>query len=403
MSTIKGVLSEIGSAIRSKTGSTSTIPASDLATNIASIGGTAPNGTAWTRASGLTGSIQNFTWSVCKGNGTWVACANVNTTSNAGFWYSNDGKNWTPATGYPTNTDDGTNLSGKKVMFVESFFFATDANNYLWVSEDGADWARLGSGDIRTTGALQFVTYHMGKWVLACNGGLVCISDDPSMASSCTIGTLSDGSYLTRAFSFVQRGEDGVLIAGGGGVGGLYRSTDGVTWTAVDGVSNSEFTCALCHNGIWYAGTTGFVGTAEGPTMYISSDSGQTWTYPSMPIPAGTAVNCLCPVSFGRVLAGTKEYGIWITEGSSEIIWNEVEFTDSSVVTEATVLDIRKHSGIVIAILNGYIVWTSSLTPEANWTRIESDTQLRTMQSVYNADGLWVAGGRCGAFYSRTW
>ncbi len=114
-----------------------------------------------------------------------------------------------------------------------------------------------------------------------------------------------NGIPATYNFSIVFNPDGDIFVGGGGGEGGVYRSTDdGINWTNYqDGLTNTGIlSLALNYNGSIYAGT--FNG------VFSSDDSGKTW-YKTGAGFASAKINSLLFTSSHYLLAGTEGAGIF--------------------------------------------------------------------------------------------
>ncbi|MEJ2617894.1 MAG: YCF48-related protein, partial [Ignavibacteriaceae bacterium] len=114
-----------------------------------------------------------------------------------------------------------------------------------------------------------------------------------------------NGIPPTYNFSIAFSPDGDIFIGGGGGEGGVYRSTDdGIDWTNYqDGLTNNGIlSLAINYNGNVYAGT--FNG------VFSSDDSGKTWSNAGGGL-ASAEVNSLVFTSSHYLLAGTNGSGIF--------------------------------------------------------------------------------------------
>ena len=193
---------------------------------------------------------------------------------------------------------------------------------------------------------------------------------------------------------------NGVWVAGSGahdGLGGisvsvgLRYSTDGMTWKDSN-VQSGFFSCIYNANGIWVAGGSNGI--------YYSTD-GKTWTQSSVQT---------------KIYSVYNANGIWVAFGVREGIYTSTDGVNWDVNVDHTV-ESQGH----ISYANG--IWVSGspknftpyITPSLknglsysndgkNWYK--SNITSGDFRCIYNANGIWVAGGSNGIYYStdgKTW
>lgn len=101
------------------------------------------NGTTWTRSQPFP---SNADYTVCYGNGVFVAGIAQGSTSLAqGWYYSSDGTSWTKATNQPINRVDAILFNGEK-FFAITVYTTTTANKsdlQIYTSTTGQSWTEL--------------------------------------------------------------------------------------------------------------------------------------------------------------------------------------------------------------------------------------------------------------------
>jgi uncharacterized Fe-S cluster protein YjdI len=183
--------------------------------------GRTTNGLTWTR---LTPAGMGGLTGVRYGNGVWVALSNTSTP----FTSTDDGATWVA----------GSVLSGPgafgSLSFANGLFFACFGSS-IYSSADGLAWSAVTTPD--PSGNVGVVMhdgtqYFMGSRVSSTQGNLyssVSLAGPWTTVSLPTIGT-------DRIFIVACRKLNGVILVSGmlsGAARRVYRSTDGVTFSAV--------------------------------------------------------------------------------------------------------------------------------------------------------------------------
>lgn len=110
---------------------------------------------------------------------------------------------------------------------------------------------------------------------------------------------------------------------------GIFRSGDGMNWTAVnDGleIANTTFTSIAFDGTRTFAAASGDHGG-----VYLSTDNGDHWAAINGGFPSGIEINALA-VSDGYLFAGTVDHGVYRRSLSEITGINEINY-DNSVVT----------------------------------------------------------------------
>lgn len=250
----------------------------------------------------------------------------------------------------PRNAGLSVELNFDALYAGEGFLLASAQLNMYRSTDNGLTWTNLlqngPSGDVTAivawNGALYASTY---------GGGIFCSVNDgltwQSIPSSNLVTTLhvADGALYAGTTSGLQRTTNGttwtvlnglsgvlqieamasrpgllVVSAKSGAYTQFYRSTDGGSsfQAANSGLPASVYCRALAfHNDSLFAGfdaswpQTG----AAVPGLYASADGGLTWADASEGMPAGTSVRCFLNTNDGRLLAGTHREGVWGRDG----------------------------------------------------------------------------------------
>ncbi len=174
------------------------------------------------------------------------------------LWSSPDGENWT----------DHGNLNGASTLhdieFLNNTLVTVGESSTILTSSDGSSWtAQSASG----SGILTGIAYGNSLYVVCGRDGTILTSPD---LTTWTTQTTPSSIDLTE----VAYG-NGVFVASG--IGGLWRSTNGVNWIEVISDANSNMTLTF-GDGLFV------IGRASGgasDTIQTSTD-GLTWTTPTV-------------------------------------------------------------------------------------------------------------------------
>lgn len=269
-------------------------------------------------------------YSVAYGNSEFVAVGEAGTV-----FTSTDGAAWT-AQAFPTQE------TLRFVSFVKNRFYARGDSGSIFSSPDGSGWSQLQGGNggsgpvVESNGVL--VTATSGSQLLLSTDGnawetvsiesgmtLKTITASPTLfvAITATGGLLTsaDGRAWTQRTPPVPQGFNeivygaGAFIGRGGSASPLYRSVDGVTWTAVTTGTATHLAFA---GGRFYAtDSLGFL---------LTSDDGLAWTAQASKPPidtntiasSGTQLLAVRPTSSGGArLYRSSDALTWVEAGSS--------------------------------------------------------------------------------------
>lgn len=179
-------------------------------------------GTSWTQY--YSGKVTVNCFSVCYGNGIWVA------SSSEGKYYSTDGKAWTKA----------DNVTGffDTILYGNGVFVAIKKESTSWAySVDGKTWA-CPSGVISYN--INFICYGNGSWVIGTGTARYYSADGKAWKASYA------NSYLSCHYA------NGLFIMGLGG-GSIQYSNNGNSWSSGKSVTGGGITHIYYARGIWVA------------------------------------------------------------------------------------------------------------------------------------------------------
>jgi len=232
------------------------------------------NGASWTYATttNTTNNLNSVACGTISGTGYCVAAGNSGTiivTTNASTWTN------------VTSNVGANNLNA--IIFANNMFVAVGAAGAITASAAPAtSWTNLTTGAI----AYTYITYALVNSLptfvaVGGSGAAVQIAYDITALNG-SLGSFVVGNFPAAAqtLNFVSYGNVnnlGQFITVGSG-GTIYRSLDGVNWTAGTGGAGA-LTTVTSSGSVWLATATG--GTAS-TSAYTSSD-GLNWTNITLP------------------------------------------------------------------------------------------------------------------------
>ncbi len=265
----------------------------------------ADHGANWSAAAELPGAVRAQSL-LALSDGSVLAGA----VPGARIYRTTDGgASWTPA-GTPADSLT-TGVLALARGGGDTLWAATAGAARLWRSTNaGASWSLAGE--------IPFAGIEIVYSVLAPPGGPVMAGiflGPPLWTSSNAGATWTQGSQSERGAGYsLHRGPDGAYYAGAwihATASGVYRSTDGVTWSptagAIPGTYADLKVLALADDGAatLYAG----IGTkASGELVYATSDGGTTWASTGA-LAGAREVLALLRGSDGALYAGTSPDG----------------------------------------------------------------------------------------------
>ena len=208
------------------------------------------DGMNWTEST--ISSTSRYWYSVCYGNGKFVAVANNNY-----FAYSTNGINWTEG------TISSTNREWYSVCYGNGKFVAVASSNYFAYSTDGITWTESTISD--TDRSWQSVCYGNDKFVTVTNGSNYFAYSTDGM--NWTEGTISSTSRYWMSVCY----GNGKFVTVAYGSNYFAYSTDGITWTEGTISDTSRSWRSVCY------GNDKFV-AVDFDGYFTYSTDGITWT-----------------------------------------------------------------------------------------------------------------------------
>ncbi len=279
---------------------------------------------------------------VDAGDRLFATTRNTEAGQSEGVHMSTDGG----LTWQPRNAGLAVELNFDALYAGEEFLLASAQLNMYRSTDNGLTWTNLlqngPSGDVTAivawNSALYASTYGDGIFRSVDEGLTWQSIPSPSLVTALHV---ADGALYAGTTSGLQRTTNGntwtvlnglsgvlqieamasrpgllVVSAKSGAYTQFYRSTDGGNsfQAANSGLPAGMYCRAIAfHNDSLFAGfdaswpQTG----AAVPGLYASADGGLTWADASEGMPTGTSVRCFLNTSDGRLLAGTHREGVW--------------------------------------------------------------------------------------------
>jgi len=333
---------------------------------------TSTNGTTWTNRSPGHGATLG---TVVYDGTQWLSF--VVGGSAAGYFKStNSGVTWTRVAIY-----DGTVTS--RFHYVGGRYFK-NSPNFVSSSSDGITWRTADQVSYRLT-ALNVIqklnnTYFAMGYSAAFYPIMYTSSDGITFTPTRT-GVLGYISYTGSHYVNVSH-----PTAGTGGPIGVYRSTDGSTWTHYSDVGTDASSTRTFNAGsilldtayasgklTFFTADTASTATAlNTQTVYYSSDGGLTWQEGNFP--AGQRTNGVSGTDGTTLVVGALNYGVYkTTDGGAN--WTPIYGITSTPVI---------YTG-------GYWYWASLHTPDAT-NIIGGPAQTITALGTYNGYGFNITG-----------
>ncbi len=159
--------------------------------------------------------------------------------TDAGAFYSTDnGDNWTQATGTATLNIWGVIVKGSNV------FIGTDANGIYKSTNNGVTW-NIANNGINTSLSENCFAIR-GTDLYAGSGGYGIYKSTDDGATWNTVNTGLPGSF----YAISSMGVVGTTIFAGTSGAGMYKSTDGTTWSAINnGITSTDNIMGIGVNG----------------------------------------------------------------------------------------------------------------------------------------------------------
>ena len=338
-------------------------------------------------------SSQNWWYSVCYGNGKYVAVCGGYSFSNI-MAYSTDGINWTQGT-MPSSQD------WRSVCYGNGKYIAVcNSPNIMAYSTDGISWTQ---GTMPSSPTWYSVCYGNGKYVaVANNSNIMAYSTDGiswtegNMPSSKRWYSVCYGNdkfvvvtQLTNIMAYILDSEfdllkfkessvsassirglqsicygNGKFVALAGGAGSAQNimaySTDGISWTQGT-LPSSQRWYSVCY------GNGKYVAVARGTTTMAYSTDGISWTQGTMPIEESWYSVCYGNGKYVAIIYGssTMAYstnGISWTQGTmpSARSWYSVCYGNDKFVAVA-------YNSTTMVYSTDGISWTEGTMPSQQW------------------------------------
>jgi hypothetical protein len=235
--------------------------------------------------------VDNAWYDIAVGAGIVVTVGGENDNFSAAR-STNNGQTWSSST---------LGFEGFAVIYGDSKFVAVGAGTKAAYSTDGSTWTQ--SSTTLTNLFWTDVAYGAGKFVAVAQTNLGLATTTyaySSDGSTWTESTLPIGGAWT---AIIWDGNEFIALST---TGGVARSSNGTSWTAIDTTMSSV-------NDLTY-GNGYYVACRDSATIYYSTDA-VTWT--AKDSGAGTAVNFSVKYGNGRfITVGNSTQARWATDPS---------------------------------------------------------------------------------------
>lgn len=368
---------------------------------------TSPDGVTWNfRSGGNLGDIAfdstNNILMAVGGAGAIYSSTNGTTWINRTMGYTSsllgnvtyDGTQWlafvitSVISGYFKSTDNGVtwvrvafpdSVTARRVMYIGGKYIRL-ASSYISVSSDGVTWRSVDQVSYRSNSLSTIQKINNKYFAMAfANYPIVWTSSDGITFTPSRTAVHGYITYTGSAYINVYYNNNGPV--------GVYRSTDGDTWTHYADVSQSTDTSSTrSFNSVgnltdiayssgklsFFTGNAATSTALNTQTVYYSSDGGLTWA--SGNFPAGQQTSGVSGTDGTTLVVGAANYGVYkTTDGGAN--WTAIYGIASSPVI---------YTG-------GYWYWASLHTPDAS-NIISGPAQTITALGSFNGYGFNING-----------
>jgi hypothetical protein len=337
----------------------------------------ASNPTAFANFTAVSGMGTDWGSHYIKGTSLYITWFYASSSNLPNLYSSSDGVTWSLAGTRPNNTL-ATGSDSKFGYFWSSYFYIPCQDGKIYRSTNGVSWALVYTDSETTMNALT----SSGSTLYATGGGGKIISTTNGTSwSTVTVSIpyrINDVVYANSLFVAV-----GASAKGGGGI---YTSTDGITWTqrvnaATTGLSISGFT------GICWSGSQFVALTSDGSTVYTSS-AGTSWSASATNLPTAGR-------TWGGIAYGASTYVAVVRSGGQSEWYYSSNATSWTSVTLPTY---RAYSLNRVRYVNGYFiaVWSAGwpIVYSTNGSTVSDGTSnINAWDITYNGS-VYVAVGQ---------
>ena len=318
----------------------------------------------WTQS-----NLTEGRYSKCAyGNGVWVA---VGDYSSYGVYYSLDGKTWT--------ISNLTTGGFWDVKYHDGMFVVAGRSSGLYYSRDGRIWTQ---SNITNVGFAR-CEYNNGVWIALqySEGSGIYYSLD---GMSWVQGSIADSRFLCT---------DQIIYANGKWLINdrhdmLYDSYDGITWSE----TIKYYNFVNYSNGIYVSGGSNVgVPSKIDPGLNYSVD-GTTWTKSNI-----TDGNFIYAAYFDGAWLAYRYDDPSVYTSTDGKVWNKVS---SSEKIDNSSTEIYRDNGIYLANTYDNGAHASYSLDGKVWINCDGALAFRY---AMNHNGIWVACGLPGMWYSVTW
>lgn len=293
-------------------------------------------------------TYDNKWWSVCYGNGLFVAVSETAAGASTGVMTSPDGKYWTIRAAAANN-------KWKGLCYGNGLFVAVSVSgtgNRVMTSPDGITWtSRVSAADYNWVS----VCYGNGLFVAVASSG----AGNRVMTSPDGINWTIQTSAADINWNSVCYGNGLYVAVGSGGTtsNSVMTSPDGITWTSRSMPGFNEFRDVCFGNGLFVA--VGYYGASR----VMTSPDGINWTFQT----AAAANNWI------RVCYGDGLYVATAITGTGDRIMTSpdgINWTSRTSPADNTWYGITYGNGMYVGVAYSTLeIYRAMSSPDAiNWT-----------------------------------
>jgi photosystem II stability/assembly factor-like uncharacterized protein len=257
-------------------------------------------------------------------------------TSEGVFTSTDSGKTWSA-----TDTGLTNEIIYQIIASVNGTLYVRTGAGLFGSTDNAQTWTGLDTSTDQPLGLKSFTVNSAGNVFALGTAGLYKSTDNGTSWTlvSPGFGTISidTGKLTVSGYTpFVYAGPAGSIYATGWG-DGLYRSTDGATWTMIDSTLKGGSLVAVVAG----AGAEAFIATGDKAGVYRSIDNGVTWKKMSIGL-LETKVYGIVYNSAGDALAGTAD-------GVYRFVKNGDEWRKTNTLLADTIVN-------AVAVTTGYVL-----------------------------------------------
>jgi hypothetical protein len=308
--------------------------------------------------------------------------------SDLGMYYTtNSGQTWTRSAdsfGNPISGNFNVALSGSNGIAGGSTN-GTPRYRSMWYSLNGG---RLWTQANRNNGE---------AWLALAINGLIGIAGSAGISSAPTSGigiiyttnggvTWSNSSQITGIFSSIDLSGSNAIAGSGSNLGIYYSTNSGQTW-AQSNITSGNF------NAVSLSGSNGIAGSYSNLGIYYTTNSGQTWTQSNQ---TTGSFNTISLSGSNGIAGSSSNAGLYYTTNSGQT-WSQTNITTGSFFLKSISLSGSNGMAANIGIystLNAGQTWTLSNINSGSFLSVSMDpSSLRGIAGSTSNLGIYYSSG----------